>query len=382
MLPILQAGQVWRHPVLREALQVAGDWQLPADMVALGARLPQVLDMLDDLPQTYAHGDASPQDLLLPAGEPGTIAVIDWGFGTLLPVGFDLGQLLVGLAHAGQTDPAAIPAIDAEIFPAYLAGLAAEDYQVDPAQVRAGYLGSLAARSALCAIPFEALDNAVPGEQTTAMFAGRMKLTRLMLDLAAAALPAGLCAVPEYGCYVVDVVEMPGGDADHQVIGLVIGQGQPAAVEAVERDDGGQREPLVAVDERVVAGDGMQQRGGLGIQVRVGILAERGRLRAGQGRVQQPVVAYRAARPERPLRDMEQFGQRRVDHWPSRSSASAYRGSPSSSTRSSSSARLWFSTYSRIACRATSCMDRCSRSARRRSAAVSSSVSLRVIAMP
>jgi hypothetical protein len=184
MLPVLQSGQVWQHPVLREALRLVGDRQLPADMTALGARLPRVLDMLDDLPQTYAHGDASPQNLLLPAGEPAAIVVIDWGFGTLLPVGFDLGQLLVGLAHAGQADPAAIPAIDAEIFPAYLAGLAAEDYKADPGQVRAGYLGSLAARSALCAIPFEMLENAVPDEQTTAMFAQRMKLTRRMLDLA------------------------------------------------------------------------------------------------------------------------------------------------------------------------------------------------------
>jgi hypothetical protein len=45
-------------------------------------------------------------------------------------------------------------------------------------------IGALA-RSALCAIPFGTLENAVPGEQTVAMFAGRMKLTRLMLDLAA-----------------------------------------------------------------------------------------------------------------------------------------------------------------------------------------------------
>lgn len=185
ILPVLQSGQVWQHPVLQAALRLAGDQQLPADMVALGARLPLVLDMLDDLPQTYAHGDASPQNLLLPADEPGTIVVIDWGFGTLLPVGFDLGQLLVGLAHACPTDPAAIPAIDAEIFPAYLAGLAAENYMVDPAQVRAGYLGSLAVRSALCAIPFEALENAVPGEQTVAMFAARMKLTRSMLNMTA-----------------------------------------------------------------------------------------------------------------------------------------------------------------------------------------------------
>lgn len=183
LLPVVRSGQAWQHPVLREALRLAGDRRLPADMAALGARLPQVLDLLDDLPQTYAHGDASPQNLLLPADEPGTIVVIDWGFGTLLPVGFDLGQLLVGLAQAGRADPAAIPAIDAEIFPAYLAGLAAEDYQVDPAQVRAGYLGSLAARSALCAIPLETLEQAVPDEQTIAMFAERMKLTRLMLDL-------------------------------------------------------------------------------------------------------------------------------------------------------------------------------------------------------
>ena len=80
---------------------------------------------------------------------------------------------------------AAILAIDAEVFPAYLAGLTAEDYQVDPAQVRAGYLGSLAARSALCAIPFQALENAVPGEQTIAMLSERMKPTRLMLDMVA-----------------------------------------------------------------------------------------------------------------------------------------------------------------------------------------------------
>jgi hypothetical protein len=185
LLPALRAGQAWQHPVLREALKLTGDETLPTDMVALGDRLPRLLDQLDQLPQTYAHGDASPQNLLLPADEPGTIAVIDWGFGTLLPVGFDLGQLLVGLAHAGQTDPAAIPALDAEIFPAYLAGLAAEDYDVDPAQVRAGYLGSLAARSALCAIPFDALEHAAPDEATVATFAARVRLTRAMLDITA-----------------------------------------------------------------------------------------------------------------------------------------------------------------------------------------------------
>ena len=184
LVPALQAGRLWEYPVLREALRQAGDPALPADMLALGERLPRLLDLLDKLPQTYAHGDASPQNLLLPAGEPGTIAAIDWGFGTLLPVGFDLGQLLVGLAHATSSDLSRLPAIDAEIFPAYLDGLAREGYQADPAEVRAGYLGSLAARSALCAIPVELLADGPPRAEVTALFTRRLRLTRLMLDLA------------------------------------------------------------------------------------------------------------------------------------------------------------------------------------------------------
>src|SRR5580700_6055149 len=168
-VPGLRAGQFWQHPVLRAARERVGDPYLATDMLALADRLPSLLDTLDALPQTYAHGDASPQNLLLPVAEPGTIVVIDWGFGTLLPVGFDLGQLLVGLAHAGENDLAELPAIDAAIFPAYLDGLADEDYKADPAQVRTGYIGSLAARSALCAIPVEMLAGQPTSDEILAM---------------------------------------------------------------------------------------------------------------------------------------------------------------------------------------------------------------------
>lgn len=193
VLPALRDGRAWRDPVLRAALRQAGDPDLPADMLALGGQLPRLLDALDQLPQTYAHGDASPRNLLLPAGEPGTIAVIDWGFGTLLPVGFDLGQLLVGLAHAGDGDVSEIAAIDAEIFPAYLDGLASEDYKADPAQVRLGYVGSLAARSALCAIPLELLTGGPADAATLALVTRRLRLTRLMLDLASELTARGAC---------------------------------------------------------------------------------------------------------------------------------------------------------------------------------------------
>jgi Phosphotransferase enzyme family len=182
VLPALRAGQIWAHPLASASLRQSGDMALPADMLALAGRLPGVLDGLDLLPQTYAHGDASPQNLLLPASEPGTVVVIDWGFGSLLPIGFDLGQLLVGLAHAGKSDPAALPDIDAAIFPAYLDGLAAEDYPAVPAQVRAGYLGGLAARSALSALPLELLSRP-PAKEAEAEFLHRLRLTRVMIDL-------------------------------------------------------------------------------------------------------------------------------------------------------------------------------------------------------
>jgi Phosphotransferase enzyme family len=191
MLPMLRHGSLWRDPAIAGALRQAGDPGLPDAMLALAARLPRILDMLDALPQTHAHGDASPQNLLLPADEPGTVVVIDWGFGTLLPIGFDLGQLLTGLAQAGQADPAELPGIDAVIFPSYLDGLAVEDYHAREHEVRAGYIGGMAARSALVALPFELLGGPGPGlggtgpsEDAPAQIVRRLRLTRVLVDMA------------------------------------------------------------------------------------------------------------------------------------------------------------------------------------------------------
>jgi hypothetical protein len=200
VLRALRAGQIWDHPLANAALRQSGDMALRADMLALADRIPRVLDMLDELPQTYAHGDASPQNLLLPDNQPGTIVVIDWGFGSLLPIGFDLGQLLVGLAHAGRSDPSALPDIDAAIFPAYLEGLAAEDYPAAPAQVRAGYLGSLAARSALSALPLELLSRP-PAKDTQAEFLYRLRLTRALIAITADITSAGEAAAGLAGLF-------------------------------------------------------------------------------------------------------------------------------------------------------------------------------------
>jgi hypothetical protein len=212
-LPAVRNPNLWRHPVIEAALRRVADPALPADMQALANRLPAVLDLLAGLPQTHAHGDASPQNLLRPAAETGSVVVIDWGFGDLLPIGFDLGQLLVGLAHAGETDPGELAAIDEAIYPGYLDGLADEDYDVDPRLVRTGYLGGLAVRSALCALPIEQLPierlppaeqtrqarKAEDGERLLALFATRMRLTRVMVDLAREVEPDVVARMPAGG---------------------------------------------------------------------------------------------------------------------------------------------------------------------------------------
>src|SRR5712691_10784356 len=131
----------------------------------------------------------------------------------------------------------------------------------------------------------------------------------------------------------------------------------------------------------MVAGQRVQQRRRLLVQARIGVRPERRGSRPRGRCLQQSQVPDLGFEAQRTLRDMQQLGYGQVDHWPSRSSASAYLGNSSSRTRSSSSARLCASTYSRIACRATSCIGRPSCSARRRSALDSASVNRNVIAM-
>ncbi len=76
---------------------------------------------------------SSPQNLLIPPAHRSSRVAIDWGgFCTLLPVGFDLGQLLIGLAHAGELDVSELPALQDAVLEAFCSGLAAEDFDVPP----------------------------------------------------------------------------------------------------------------------------------------------------------------------------------------------------------------------------------------------------------
>jgi hypothetical protein len=180
-VPQLRDPASWQAAPVAEALAATGDVGLPAGLGRLADQVPSLLDRLDALPQTYAHGDASPQNLLIPSDDRTTRVVIDWGLEKPLPIGFDLGQLLIGLAHADELPVEALPAIAGAIVSSYRSGLLAEDCDIDEETVRQGFVGSLVCRSALSAIPFPS-----PGTPsvTHETMVNRLRLSRYLVDLA------------------------------------------------------------------------------------------------------------------------------------------------------------------------------------------------------
>ena len=157
----------WQHPLLATAL--ARD--VRAGLLELAPRIPAILDMLDRCPQALPHGDASPQNLLVPRGEPDTLVAIDIAFQCPLAFGYDLGQLLVGLAHAGELAPSALADIHEALVPAFVDGTARAGHPVAADDVRNGYIGSLIVRSAFTSIPFDRL--ADPAAETVIPAAAR-----------------------------------------------------------------------------------------------------------------------------------------------------------------------------------------------------------------
>jgi hypothetical protein len=107
---------------------------------------------------------------------------IDVSFQTPHAVGFDLGQLLVGLVHAGELPPAALPEVHAVLVPAFTEGLHADGGRATADQVAFGYVAGLAIRAGFTSLPFERLDEP-PTPELAATFAQRAALTRFVVDL-------------------------------------------------------------------------------------------------------------------------------------------------------------------------------------------------------
>ena len=107
-------------------------------------------------------------------------------------VGYDLGQLLIGLAHAGRLYVDRLPAVHDVVLRLNTAGLADEGLSVDPDVVRFGFHAALVIRSAFSALQFSALP--APGAPTpgrAVTVARRVWSTRHLVHLGLALPPAG-----------------------------------------------------------------------------------------------------------------------------------------------------------------------------------------------
>lgn len=170
----LASDDLWSHPWLVEHAD------LRTTLLTLGARIPVLLDRLDTFVQAMPHGDASPQNLLVPVEDPDGLVAIDISFRAPHALGFDLGQLLVGLVHAGELPAARLPGVAAAIVPAYVRGLEAEGLTGYAADVREAFVTSVLLRSGFDGFLYGLIEDPTPENRHT--FDERVALCRFLAD--------------------------------------------------------------------------------------------------------------------------------------------------------------------------------------------------------
>ncbi len=177
VVPVLRSDDIWQHP----AIATAFDTDLRDRLRAAADRIEKWLDELDSFPLMTTHGDASPNNLL-PGPTPDSFVLIDFGFWLPNPVGFDLGQLLVGDVQIGRRSPSLLAETEAAIVPAYVAGLADEGTRLDEEMVRRSHAVLLMMFTGLSALPFDEIGS-TPPEALTSLARDRAELARFCLDL-------------------------------------------------------------------------------------------------------------------------------------------------------------------------------------------------------
>lgn len=164
---------LWSHPWLAEH----GD--LRADLLDLGARIPELLDALDATVQCAPHGDACPQNLLWPASTD-DLVVIDLSFRSSHALGFDLGQLLVGLVHAGLQSPSTLPETAHAVLTEYVAGLHEEGIVDQDDAAARGFANSVLLRSGFDGLRYELMSDG--SDEARRTFDDRIALARFLVE--------------------------------------------------------------------------------------------------------------------------------------------------------------------------------------------------------
>lgn len=175
VLPDLRSD-VWDHPLL------AADFaELREPTLAAAESVDAIAAELSAMPHLAAHGDACPNNLLVRPDGAG-FTLIDFGYFRSMPVGFDLGQLLVGDVQIGKRSAADLEVRDGIILEAYVDGLAAEGESIAVELIERAHALQLALFSGLSALPVELLSRD-PDDETRRLVAARARMTRYSLRL-------------------------------------------------------------------------------------------------------------------------------------------------------------------------------------------------------
>lgn len=191
VVPDLTTEDLWQRPDVAATF----DPQLRRRIVSAAAALPTLVDELESLPTMTAHGDACTDNLLLTRLD-NDIVLIDFGFWGTAPVGFDLGQLLLGEIQLGRRPARAFPELEEACLPAYVQGLRDEGCTTPVHQVRRAHAIATTIFHAIPSIPYEHR-TAEAGPELRPLFANRAAMARCILDLLDATQEKFLHAAPE-----------------------------------------------------------------------------------------------------------------------------------------------------------------------------------------
>jgi hypothetical protein len=178
VFPMLRVDELWAHPLISGAFDSA----LRERLLAAAEKAWDYGTELMALPTTVGHGDACPGNLLVRTDDDTSFTLIDFGLWMELPVGFDLGQLLVGDVQIGVRSSADLAERDELCLTAYLRGLGDEGHQVEEATLRRAHALQLLLFTGLSAFPWDLVHGPVT-PQVRAIAAERAAITRYVLDL-------------------------------------------------------------------------------------------------------------------------------------------------------------------------------------------------------
>jgi hypothetical protein len=172
--PALLDDEVWRHPLVDRYFAIQR-----SRLLNLIQQLPELVDEVESLPAGTAHGDGCNRNLMISASRP-DLVMIDFGFLRHAPLGFDLGQLLLGEVQTAERPADNLEFEWSACLSAYVEGIRQEGNQADLADVGRASAICMAIFNGLSAVPFEILDQPTDGPEK--LWANRATMCQFTLD--------------------------------------------------------------------------------------------------------------------------------------------------------------------------------------------------------